>query len=716
MQIDAAVSADIAISSLRWSDPQLPIADFSGEPSASLALHSSRIINPWLPAPLAFTHPMAASVMPELTWEGKYDDAGRRVAPLRVSLPFQTVETVNESAQERQRTLDFFSHDQQDDWRNRLIWGDKKYVLPSLLEDFAGKVDLIYIDPPFFTGDDFSFRVQVADDGFTRQPSLIEQKAYRDTWGRGLDGYLQWLYETAVYLHDLLAETGTIYVHLDWHVGHYAKAVLDEVFGSERFMSEVIWKRTIGSTSIADRYRTQTDSLFVFTKSDRYVFNEQFSKDRLTTEEIEEKFPLIDPVRGRYCTDNLANPDIRPNLIYEYKGYKPPAKGWAISLEKMKQWDAEGRLHLPEDKSLRIRRKRFLSEWHGSPVQNLWDDVSPLQSQSGERTGYATQKPEALLERVIKASSNEGDLVLDCFCGSGTTSAVAERLARRWITSDLGRFAIHVSRKRLLSTPEVRPFVVQNLGKYERQLWQKAEFGESATARTNAYRSFILDLYRATPVSGYSWLHGLKQGRMVHIGTVDAPVTNGDVKQIVAEFRKAVGAGKDSPTTKGVDLLGWDFAFELNEIARQDAERAGIDLRLVRIPREVLEKRAVEQGDIRFFELAALTIGLQQSRNKVTLTLDDFIIPVDDVPADVQGSITNWSQWIDYWAVDWDNKGDTFHNEWQAYRTRKFPDLTLVTEHEYQESGEYTVMVKVIDILGNDTTKTLIVKVNRRGA
>jgi hypothetical protein len=203
---------------------------------------------------------------------------------------------------------------------------------------------------------------------------------------------------------------------------------------------------------------------------------------------------------------------------------------------------------------------------------------------------------------------------------------------------------------------------------------------------------------------------------MVHIGTVDAPVTVGDVKQIVAEFRKRVGTGKDAPREQSVDILGWDFAFELNEIARQDAEKAGIDLRLVRIPREVLDKRAVEQGDVRFFELAALSVVLKQSRQRISLSIDDFVIPVDDVPADVQKAVMHWSQWIDYWAVDWDNKDDTFHNEWQAYRTRKSRDLTLVTNHEYPEPGEYTVVVKVIDILGNDTTKIMLVKVGGRGA
>ncbi len=667
--------------------------------------------------------------MTELIWEGKYDKDGRRVAPLRVSLPFQTVETVNESTQDRQVALDLFDRGRETEWRDRLIWGDKKYVLPALLDEFAGKVDLIYIDPPFATGDDFSFTARIPDaedDGdeesvFTKQPSLIEQKAYRDTWGvsaaarsRGatsIDAYLRWFYEGIVLLHELLSTRGTIYVHLDWHVVHQVRVVMDEVFGVERFMSELVWKRTIGATSVADRYRTQTDSLLVYTKSETYTFNEQFSKGRLSPDGIEAKFPLVDAERGRYCIDNLANPDFRPTLMYEYKGYKPPAKGWAISLEKMKHWDAEGRLHFPEDKSQRIRRKRFLSEWQGSPVQNLWDDISPLQSQASERTGYATQKPEALLERVIKASSKPGDLVLDCFCGSGTTPAVAERLDRRWIAADLGRFAIHTTRKRLLGVVGVKPFVVQNLGKYERQLWQAAEFGEEAQTRTVAYRRFILDVYKAKALEGYVWLHGSKQGRYVHVGTVDAPVTVGDVKQIATEFRRAVGTGKDAPTTKSVDVLGWDFAFELNEIARQEANRAGIEIHFWRIPREVLEKRAVEQGDVRFFELAALAVAVNRKKRRVDVNVTDFIIPLDDVPEEVQSAITDWSQWIDYWAIDWDNKSDTFHNEWQTYRTRKEPKLQRAASHEYEEAGEYRIVVKVIDILGNDTTKTLTVEV-----
>ena len=291
-----------------------------------------------------------------------------------------------------------------------------------------------------------------------------------------------------------------------------------------------------------------------------------------------------------------------------------------------------------------------------------------------------------------------------------------------------------------MGIPGVKPFVVQNLGKYERQAWQRAEFAnqrmsESANGEAGAdairhlpfaihqaYINFILQLYHARPIAGYVWLHGVKNGRMVHVGAVDAPISPGDVTQIALEFRKAVGSGTDAPTVNGVDILGWDFAFELNEVAKQQATLAKLNVRFVRIPREVLEKKAVEQGDIKFFELAALAVEVgkpvrsaRPDRFGVTIKLTDFVIPPDDVPADVQAAISHWSQWIDYWAVDWDNAsaqaGDTFHNMWQTYRTRKDKSLALEAAHTYDAPGEYRIMVKVIDILGNDTTKTIQITV-----
>lgn len=650
--------------------------------------------------------------MTELIWEGKYDAQGRRVPPVRVALPFQTVETVNESAQERQRSLDLFGSGRDSEWRNRLIWGDKKYVLPALLKEFGGQVNLIYIDPPFKKGQDFSFATRVEEAELVHQPSMIEMKAYRDTWGRDLDSYLEWFYGMAVGLCDLLALDGNLYVHLDYDIVHYVKALLDEVFGIAQFQSEIIWKRT-SARSASKAFNHIHDTILHYSKSSDFVHNRQFVE--LSEEYKSSHYGSVEAETGRrYTLDNLTGSGTTKGPSGQpWRGFAPAARGrhWGMTPDRLDQLDHDGRIYWPPNNGF-PRYKRYLDEMPGRALQSVWADISPVNSQATERVGYDTQKPEALLERIVKASSNENDLVLDVVVGSGTTAVVAENLGRRWIAADLGRFAISTTRKRLLSIPSVRPFVVQNLGKYERQAWQVAEFGEGAGAQQLAYRRFILDLYRATALDeGYVWLHGLKEGRMVHVGSVDAPVSTGDVTQIALELKKAIGSGAGAPTTKRVDVLGWDFAFELNEVAKQQAAAANIDLRFVRIPREVLDKRAVEQGDIRFFELAALSVDAVTKGRSLGLTLSDFVIPLDDVPEDVQRAITNWSQWIDYWAVDWDNKGDTFHNEWQAYRTRQKRDLEKSATHTYEQGGTYRVVIKVIDILGNDTTKTLSVEV-----
>ncbi len=668
-------------------------------------------------------HPLAVT-RTELVWEGKYDSAGNRVAPLRVALPFQTVETVNESEADRRHTLELFGQHRQTEWRNRLIWGDKKYVLPSLLAEFAGKVNLICIDPPFDTGADFSFTASVPnhageedDDAatFTKEPSIIEHKAYRDTWGRGLDSYLQWIYETAALLHELLHENGSIYVHIGPNINHLVRNVLDEIFSAERHVNEIIWRRTNAHSEVKGFGRVH-DCILLYTKGEQYCWNQLYQP--YDPEYIEKQYIYKDPDGRRWKSGDPTGAGMTTN-DYLWKG-KPPIKGrhWAYAKAKMEEFERQGKLTYTGKGSVRI--KQYLDEMPGQQIMDVWMDLQKIHHMAHERVDYPTQKPEALLERIIKASSNENDLVLDCFCGSGTTAVAAEKLKRRWIACDLGRFAIHTTRKRLLAIPGVRPFIVQNLGKYERQLWQQEQFrsqeSESkgkakAEARQRDYVNFILGLYQAKPLNGYSWLHGVKGGRMVHVGAVDAPVSVGDVAQIAAEFKRAVGTGKDAPKTNGVDLLGWDFAFELNEVAKQQAAMANIQMRFLRIPHDAMDKRAVEQGDIHFFELAALSVATKADKREVTLKLTDFVIPPDDVPEDVRRTVKHWSQWIDYWAVDWDNQGDTFHNEWQTYRTRKEPKLDLETKHTYDEPGEYTVVVKVIDILGNDTTKTVKVKV-----
>src|SRR5260370_10399342 len=305
----------------------------------------------------------------------------------------------------------------------------------------------------------------------------------------------------------------------------------------------------------------------------------------------------------------------------------------------------------------RAQFKKYLGT--GVAIQDIITDIPPVNSQARERVDYPTQKPEVLLKRIIEAFSKDDDLILDCLCGSGTTAVAAEKLKRRWIACDLGRFAIHTTRKRLLSISGVRPFTVQNLGKYERQLWAGAEFGENKAAeRQRAYIEFVLKLAQATAIHGYTWLHGVRAGRMLHVGAVDAPVSVGDVTQIAAEFKRAVGTGKDAPTTNGVDVLGWDFAFELNEVAMQQAAAANIQVRFLRIPRDVMDKRAGDQGDIRFFELAALSVEVTAHKRNVFLKLTDFVIPPDDVPAVPRNAAKLRSQCVDYSAVGWHHHGD----------------------------------------------------------
>lgn len=667
--------------------------------------------------------------MTELIWEGKYDAHSKKQGPVRIALPFQTVETVNESAQDRHRNLELFSSGRDTEWRNRLIWGDNKYVLPSLLSEFAGKINLIYIDPPFSTGQDFSFVASVPDSpdlatngssSFTKEPSVLEQKAYRDTWGRGFDSYFQMMYERLQLMRECLTESGSILVHLDETVSHYIKAILDEIFGSENYVNAITWKRSDAHSDIgqgAKHLGRICDTIFLYSKTPgEQLWNMQYTPLPPTT--VERWYRHVEEGTGRrYNKADITGPGgaTKGNPVYDWKGI---TRAWRFGKKRMQELDSQGRIVYSSSGMPYL--KRYLDESKGVPLQDLWDDIEMLRGihVGSEFLGYKTQKPEALLDRILKLCSNEGDLVADFFCGSGTALAVAEKLGRRWIGCDLSRFAVHTTRKRLLGIPNVKPFVVQNLGKYERQAWQAAEFPTNAKNRLEeqcqreaAYRTFILDLYHAKPITGYPWLHGTKGGRMAHVAAVDAPVTHADVKAIARDAWKAIGSGKDAPTKAGVDILGWDFALDLNETAKQAAAESRVDVSFKKIPREVLEKKAVEQGDVQFFELGALSLDLKQKSRSLTLEVTDFVIPTDDIPEEIRKAIKHWSQLVDYWAVDWDFKGDTFHNQWQAYRTRKDPKIELATNYEYKEPGKYQIVVKVIDILGNDTTKTLEVTV-----
>jgi len=366
------------------------------------------------------------------------------------------------------------------DMKNKLYFGDNLQIMREYIPDES--IDLIYLDPPF--NSKATYNVLFEEKNGTQ--SIAQITAFEDTWHWGLESeeayheivtqgpkkladliqtlrsflgqndmmaYLVMMAIRLVEMHRVLKSTGSIYLHCDPTASHYLKLIMDAGFGAKNFRSEIIWKRRYGTFSTvhkSKKFGSSTDTIFFYAKSERALFTPQYSfNDPNYQEYVKKTFKYVDEQGRRYRIADLANPALRPNLIYEYKGYKPPKNGWAISREKMEQWDKEGRLYFPKDPNGRIQRKRFLDELKGKPVQNLWDDIEMISSQSAERLGFPTQKPEALLERIINTSSNRGDIVLDPFCGCGTTIAAAEKLKRKWIGIDITHLAITLMKHRL---------------------------------------------------------------------------------------------------------------------------------------------------------------------------------------------------------------------------------------------------------------------------
>jgi DNA modification methylase len=630
-----------------------------------------------------------------LEWDGKPEHVER------IHLPFQTVETINESRATRERDTGalFGGNDPQTAERNQLIWGDNKLVMSSLLADYAGKVKLVYIDPPFDTGTDFSYRVAIGETSVMKQPSILEEHAYRDTWGRGRSSYLQMLYERIVLIHELLSEDGTLFLHLGSNVSHYGKLICDEVFGANGYVNEIIWKRQTAHSDIGQGARhlgRLHDTLLLYRKGEVCPWNMEFTAyDESYTDAF---YKHIEPETGRrYRLSDTTGPGgaAKGNPHYEFLGV---TRYWRFSEARMKELYEQGRIVQTKPGAVPAQ-KRYLDEMPGVPLQDIWMDVPPVQAQAHERLGYDTQKPEALLERVIKLASDPGDLVADIFCGSGTTAAVAEKLGRRWIACDLGRFAIHTTRKRLLNIPDCRPFDIKNLGAYERQRWQI----ESGNGALRAYLDTILAFYHAEPVDGFIQLHGRKADRMVHVGATDAPVTIDETENVIDEMA--------DNGIEACDLLGWEWEMGLHDTISERARRRGLDLRPRQIPREVMELQVSEA--VRFFELAFVDLDVRRKGREACVVLKDFAIPSEDlIPQKVRESIASWSDLIDYWSVDFDFSDEVFHNQWQAYRTRENPALATQSDwHEYPKPGSYAIVVKIIDIFGNDTTKLAEVRI-----
>ena len=624
----------------------------------------------------------------ELVWPGKYNEDGTLKEVPQVSLPFQVIETVNESRATREAKkgevqgslFDIYEGKEgdtfEDGWKNKLIWGDNLLVISSLLEKFAGKIDLIYIDPPFATGADFSFKAQIgeSEEEIPKEQSIIEEKAYRDTWGKGTDSFVSMIYERLVLMRDLLAENGSIYVHCDWKMNSLIRIILDEIFGKDNFRNELVWHYPGREMHITTKFNCKHDTVYFYAKSKQSSI-------------------AMHSVAIPYNKEERLK-NLRRKVYQDEDG-----REWV--------WETRGQSAGQEP------YKRYVEEiiLQGKPISDVWSDLQFLRGNHPERENYPTQKPEKLLERIIKASSNEGSLVADFFCGSGTALVVAEKLGRRWIGCDLGRWGIHVTRKRMLGIENCNPFEILNLGKYERQYWQGVTFGDAKNQPLGEralyeYLAFILKLYGAQPLSGLAHLHGKKGRAMIHIGAVDAPVTFNEINDAVEECTRL--------KQKDLHVLGWEWEMGLQNLVVPEAQNKGVKLSLLQIPREVMEEQAADKGDVRFFELAYLKAMVEKPKKlTVQVKLQDFVVPNSElIPDEEQDKVTKWSDYIDYWAIDWDFRNDTFMQGWVAYRTHKDRTLTLISDpYTYEKPGKYRALVKVIDIFGNDTSQALDVEV-----
>jgi len=716
----------------------------------------------------------------ELVWNGKTNEV------CNIVLPFQVIEQVDEPRAEKdtnfQKTLfDLDNRGRQlKGWTNKLIWGDNKLILSSLKNgplreeiEAQGGIKLIYIDPPFDVGADFSMDIEIGGDTFTKKPNILEEIAYRDTWGNGADSFIAMIYERLVLMRDLLAEDGSIYVHCDWRVNSHIRLTMDEIFGNNNFINEISWRRANSKTP-SNKIAVIHDTILFYTKNKNYIFNTQYHEYKEGY--VESRYPYSDEDGRMYTLQAMYGKGPGPSRKFGDRVISPPpGSHWRWTQERIDEAMLKGIIVFPKDGEGKPRFKDYLDTKQGIPLQTIWNDIPDVNSQAKERADYPTQKPEALLERIIKASSNEGDLVVDVFCGSGTTAAVAEKLGRKWIVADLGKFGIHTTRKRMIGVQrqlkaegkDYRAFEILNLGKYERQHYigvnpnlREAEQQKQLEEKESAFVDLILRAYRAEKTEGFATFHGKKNGRMVSVGPINMPVTRLFVEEIILDCRKK--------HISRVDILGFEFEMGLFPNVLDEARAKGIDIAPKYIPAEVFDKRAVEKNQVVFHDVAAIEVRPIFKKSSVAVELTDFSVfysqdsvaaaeaalknkaskivvergQIVKVSKDKDGIVSrealtsHWTDWIDYWAVDfnfeskreivrvqnedngeWEEvwTGDyIFENEWQSFRTKKDRSLELTSVFHECKPGRRKLAVKVVDIFGNDTMTIVEVNVGEK--
>lgn len=678
-------------------------------------------------------HPLS-TLSTELVWEGKYDEYGKRrqVDVAGCAMPMQKIETIDqprsEAAARGEQDLLAFEKEttRLDDFRNMLIWGDNKLVMASLLKDFKGKIDLIYIDPPFDVGADFTMDVPIGDEKETvgKDQSTMEMVAYRDTWGKGTDSYVHMMFERLILMKELLSEKGSIYVHCDWRVVGHLRVIMEEIF--PYFENLVSWKRSAIAAGVKTQWRNSQDFLLFSSKTGQHAFNPQYgeysesSKKHYNKRDERGVFRTV-PLMASGKTSGVSGQrwrgvDVASRGKNGMHWLKSPAILDDLDSKGLIYWNSEG---IPE-------LKYYQDEAKGVYISDFWDDIDVINSMALEYQNYMTQKPEALLERIIKASSNEGDLVADFFCGSGTTGAVAERLNRRWIMCDLGRFAIHTSRKRLIELQRklhkegepYRALDVYNLGRYERQWWQKERLDKltaNGMSPDEEHKKVVLEFFKAEILENTPspLIHGRKAGAYCHVDGIDSIFTREEAKAVAQAVAQAGG--------KSCYCLAWEFEMDLRLTTAALEQELGVKLMLIRIPREIMEKN--RKNPPPFLEMAVLEAEpVYRKKGKhipVDVKITKFMpslaeVPTKELEALRERAIKSGVDFIDFWAVDFDWKPEKpFNHHWQDYRTRKDRSLKTVSDagFQYEKGGTHTACVKVIDTFGCDTSITVEVKV-----
>lgn len=556
-----------------------------------------------------------------------------------------------------------------DGWMNRLIYGDNLLAMQALLAGDAqtglpslrGKVDLIYIDPPFDSKADYRTKISLPGTDIQQKPTVIEQFAYADTWEEGTVSYLKMIYPRLVLMREMLSDRGSIYVHIDWHVGAYVKLLLDEVFGKDNYRNEIAWCYTAASNTGKD-FPKKHDTIYRYRKSEEYIFN----KDVI-------RIPYAEGSLDRANRNVIAREGMNFNAIVLNENGK-----------------------VPED-------------W--------WIDVQRAARYPGEVVGYATQKPEKLLERIIKASSNEGDLVCDFFGGSGTTAAVAERLGRRWITCDIGKPASLVMRKRFIDQ-EVKPFLYQSIGDYQKEAFRN----NKRYKHVGDLSQVVLGLYGALPFTpeqtndrSFGYIKGTRT--LVMADSPNRLTTAATIRRAVEAKASLLGGDWEK-----VVVLGWNFAFDISQAIQKYADSK---VEVLVIPPDLLDKlskkgyrKLIDDRSVRFSSLQYLVakpiaVTRQGENDELDIELENYVllspdnIPLDDKDKAALQKVMNDDplSLIEYWSIDPDYDGQTFRSTWQDYRENTASDndplhCVYSTRLRVPHKESRRVCIKAVDVFG----------------